>query len=116
MNTTKRFSEQAPQSPPVAGHGDVATGLIGTPYDQIADRFHAIRTRLQSKEVEYLSLLLDSLAEGRTILDLGCGTGHPIATYIASRGHHVAGVDGSEAMLAIARKRLPAHRWIHALI
>jgi SAM-dependent methyltransferase len=90
--------------------------MISTPYDPIADRFHAARTRLQPKEVEYLSLLLDPLAEGSTILDLGCGTGQPIATSIASRGHQVVGVDGSEAMLAIARKQLPAHRWIHGWI
>ncbi len=90
--------------------------MISTPYDQIANRFHAARTRLQPKEVEYLSLLLDPLAQGGTILDLGCGTGQPIATYLASRGHQVVGVDGSEAMLAIARQQLPAHRWIHERI
>jgi cyclopropane fatty-acyl-phospholipid synthase-like methyltransferase len=90
--------------------------LTSTPYDRIADQFQAIRTRLQAKELAYLALLLEPLAAGSTILDLGCGTGQPIAAYIASRGHHVVGVDGSEAMLAIARKQLSAHRWIHDLI
>ena len=90
--------------------------MISTPYDKIADQFGAERTRLQPKEVVYLSLLIDPLNAGSTILDLGCGTGHPIATHIASRGHVVVGVDGSEAMLAAARKRLPGHRWIHELI
>ena len=87
--------------------------MIRTPYDEIAGRFHAVRTELQSKEAEYLSLLLDPLAGGSKVLDLGCGTGQPIATHIAARGHQVVGVDGSDAMLALARTRLPGHRWIH---
>jgi cyclopropane fatty-acyl-phospholipid synthase-like methyltransferase len=86
------------------------------PYDSIVVQFQALRTTLQPKEVEYLSLLLDALPPGNTILDLGCGTGQPIATHIASQGHHVVGVDGSEGMLTQARARLPQHRWIHALI
>jgi cyclopropane fatty-acyl-phospholipid synthase-like methyltransferase len=90
--------------------------MISTPYDHIAERFHTIRKKLQSKEQEYVSLLLDHLTGGSTILDLGCGTGLPIASHIASHGHQVVGVDGSEAMLAIARTQLPGHRWIHELI
>lgn len=90
--------------------------MIRTPYDQIADRFHALRTTLQPKESEYLSLLLAPLPVGSAILDLGCGTGRPIASYLASQGHQITGVDGSEAMLAIARRLLPGHRWIHAMI
>src|SRR5437773_3732739 len=90
--------------------------MIQTPYDQIADQFGAARTHLQSKEVEYLALLLEPLEAGSTILDLGCGTGHPIASHVASRGHRIVGIDASNAMLAAARKRLPRHRWIHNLI
>jgi cyclopropane fatty-acyl-phospholipid synthase-like methyltransferase len=90
--------------------------VITTTYDKLADRFEATRTRLRSKEETYLGLLLKSLSVGSSVLDLGCGTGNPIATYIASRGHNIVGVDGSAAMLAIARNRLPEHRWIHDLI
>ncbi len=61
--------------------------MISTPYDHIADQFSAARAKLQPKEAEYLDALLDSLEAGGTILDLGCGTGHPIATHIVSRGH-----------------------------
>jgi cyclopropane fatty-acyl-phospholipid synthase-like methyltransferase len=87
--------------------------MTSTPYDDIAERFSAVRTHLQPKEAEYLALLLGPLAPGATVLDLGCGTGTPIAMHIAASGHQVVGVDGSEAMLAIARRNLPGHRWIH---
>lgn len=90
--------------------------MISTPYDSIAGPFATIRTGFRPNETGYLSLLLDSLEKNSRVLDLGCGTGHPIASHIASLGHQVIGVDGSEAMLAIAREQLPAHRWIHALM
>lgn len=90
--------------------------MITTAYDQIASEFGAARVRLQPNELKYLTLLLEPLEVGSTILDLGCGTGHPIATHIASHGHRVVGADGSNAMLAAARQRLPGHRWIHNLI
>jgi 2-polyprenyl-3-methyl-5-hydroxy-6-metoxy-1,4-benzoquinol methylase len=90
--------------------------MVATPYDKIADHFDHVRTKLNPKEAQYLALVLEPLRQGSTILDLGCGTGCPIAMHIASRGHRVLGVDGSEAMLAIARKALPEHRWIHDLI
>jgi SAM-dependent methyltransferase len=40
----------------------------------------------------------------RSILDLGCGTGGH-AILLASRGYRVVGVDRSESMLAIAKRR-----------
>ena len=83
------------------------------PYNAIAEKFSAVRSGFRPREADYLSLLLDSLKEGRRVLDLGCGNGHPIASHIASLGHHVTGVDGSEAMLAIASEKLPDHRWLH---
>lgn len=90
--------------------------MTSTPYDHIAGPFHAIRKQLLPRERLYLSMLLAPLAEGSTVLDLGCGTGTPIAREIVSHGHHVVGVDGSEAMLSIARQELPGQRWIHDLI
>jgi cyclopropane fatty-acyl-phospholipid synthase-like methyltransferase len=90
--------------------------MIATPYDSIAGEFAAARASLRADEVEYLSLLLERVAPGSVVLDLGCGTGHPIATHIAAQGHRIVGVDASASMLALARERLPAHRWIHGLI
>jgi ubiquinone/menaquinone biosynthesis C-methylase UbiE len=40
-------------------------------------------------------------------LDAACGTGRHAAE-LAELGHHVIGVDGTEAMLAVAREKVPA--------
>ncbi|MEZ2603299.1 class I SAM-dependent DNA methyltransferase [Kluyvera intermedia] len=46
------------------------------------------------------------------ILDIGCGTGQPIAAYFIDQGLQVTGVDGTPAMLEHARAHLPDQRWI----
>ena len=84
------------------------------PYDAIAAEFAAARVGLRPRESEYLPRLIESLAPGSRVLDLGCGNGQPIAAYFAERGHRVVGVDASQAMLARARRCLPDHRWIHS--
>jgi SAM-dependent methyltransferase len=90
--------------------------MIRTPYDLIAQEWTGLRTRLFPKEVEYLEVILEGMPPGGTVLDLGCGTGHPIATHLAAHGFKVVGVDASAEMLALARARFPEHRWIHEWI
>lgn len=46
------------------------------------------------------------IGEGQRVLDLGCGTGVFLRA-AADRGARVAGLDASEALLAIARERVP---------
>jgi SAM-dependent methyltransferase len=48
------------------------------------------------------------------ILDVGCGSGEPIARYLIAAGHNVTGIDSAEAMIAICRKRFPEQSWIVA--
>lgn len=50
----------------------------------------------------------------RRVLDLGCGSGRPIAQYLSERGLTVTGVDGAAAMIALFRQALPRARAIHA--
>lgn len=49
---------------------------------------------------------------GAAILDLGCGSGEPMARYLIDRGHPVTGVDSAPAMLTLCRERFPGQRWI----
>ena len=49
---------------------------------------------------------------GGSVLDLGCGTGEPIARYLIERGFAVTGVDASPTMIALSRARFPDREWI----
>jgi len=53
------------------------------------------------------------LRAGEDILDLGCGTGD-LTLLAAEKGCRVVGLDFSEDMLEIARRRRPSLEWIQA--
>lgn len=50
----------------------------------------------------------------RQVLDLGCGSGRPIAEYLIGHGCRITGVDGAPAMIDVARTTFPEHGWIAA--
>jgi len=81
-------------------------------YDAIAQQWDETRVLLSDAEKRILDLVLEHAPAGANVLDLGCGTGRPIAEYLVSRKLHVTGVDQSAAMLQLARIRLPDQRWI----
>lgn len=85
-------------------------------YDSIASQWDTARSKFSGREIEYLDAFLDGLTVPSGILDLGCGTGRPIAESLLERGHRVTGVDQSAGMLELARKRLPAGIWIESRI
>ncbi len=77
-------------------------------YQANAAAFDRDRGR-QLMEVGYLDALIDPLApEQRSVLDLGCGAGEPIARYLIDKGCRVTGVDAAAAMIAICAGRFPA--------
>lgn len=80
-------------------------------YDAIAEHWDQHRVRLSPSEARILPLVTSGVAPGALLLDLGCGTGQPVATHFAANGFLIAGIDQSAAMLALARRRLPAHQW-----
>ena len=47
-------------------------------------------------------LILEDLPPKAKVLDVGCGTGNPIAKHIVACGFRVVGVDQSKEMLKIA--------------
>jgi SAM-dependent methyltransferase len=61
---------------------------------------------------------LEACVAGRAgplrVLDLGCGSGQPIAEWFLTRGDAVTGVDAVPEMLAEARTRVPGMEVIHA--
>lgn len=89
---------------------------ILTTYDRIAHDFQAARGR-SLYEKPMLDRMLGATPRNvspRRVLDLGCGNGAPIATYLAERGVHVTGVDGAGAMVDLFRETLPRATAHHA--
>ena len=68
-------------------------------YDR--DRGRSLRERA------WLDRFVDHVRSGGTVLDVGCGTGEPIARYLVSRGFCVVGVDASASMIERWRARFP---------
>lgn len=65
-------------------------------------------------EARWLARFAQVLPAGARVLDLGCGTGKPIARWFMAEGFAVTGVDFADAMLAIARDRWPEGDWRQA--
>jgi len=84
-------------------------------YDHIAEQWHA-NFRGQAyvdRVLSYLDKVLEGLRPGARVLDLGCGTGNPIAKHIVEKGFGLVGIDQSQKMLEIARKEIPEAEFIH---
>jgi 2-polyprenyl-3-methyl-5-hydroxy-6-metoxy-1,4-benzoquinol methylase len=82
-------------------------------YNHIADWFEEARDKpvLGFVERPYLDMVAEALPKNASILDLGCGTGFPIADYFMKLGHNVTGIDGSEVMIQKCQKRYPTGDW-----
>lgn len=65
-------------------------------------------------EKKYLDLFLQELPKTRKVLDLGCGTGEPIAKYLIENNCEIHGADYAESMLEICREKFPSHQWFFA--
>lgn len=81
-------------------------------YDAIADEWHKFRKDCAiNKCIADFEKLLPPHSE---ILDVGCGTGYPVAAYLAEKGHRVTGIDVSAQMTKKARAlNLPCARFIN---
>ncbi len=62
----------------------------------------------------WLDLFLSVAGSEAAILDIGCGSGDPIARYFIESGHKVTGVDSSPGMIKLAQQRFPGSTWINA--
>lgn len=62
-------------------------------------------------EKPWLDAFLDHVPPGGTILDLGCGSGEPIARYLIGRGRALTGVDAAPGLIDLCRGRFPDHDW-----
>ncbi|HST62157.1 MAG TPA: class I SAM-dependent methyltransferase [Longimicrobium sp.] len=65
-------------------------------------------------EKPWLDAFASLLPPGASVLDLGCGSGEPIAAHLVAEGFGVTGVDSAPALIALCRERFPDHAWIVA--
>lgn len=81
-------------------------------YDDVATAFDRDRKRLAGEESYLREALSGREGVHVRVLDLGCGSGEPIARTFIESDCHVTGVDAAPAMLAICRARFPSATWI----
>lgn len=79
-------------------------------YERQAAAYDAKRSRVLF-EARWLARFAASLPAGAHVLDLGCGTGDPIARWFIAEGFKVTGVDFAQPMLDIAKGRWPDGDW-----
>lgn len=76
-------------------------------YERVGPAYAAQRDR-SLFERHWLDRILAEAPGQPQVLDIGCGGGAPIATYLTEQGAKVTGVDGAAAMVAVFRETLPA--------
>ncbi len=74
-------------------------------YDSFSLHYDTLMGGRDECVADVRKLLRKYAPKARTILELGCGTGSVLKHL--SRNYDVAGVDLSEAMLKVARRKLP---------
>ncbi|MER6711489.1 methyltransferase domain-containing protein [Streptomyces sp. NPDC000877] len=82
-------------------------------YDAVSRRYDEV----YGAGTKYASLLGDlrrRLPAGGRVLDVGCGSGVPVARTLAAAGHRVTGIDISEVQIRRARERVPDADFRHA--
>ncbi|WP_414941328.1 class I SAM-dependent DNA methyltransferase [Amycolatopsis sp. cmx-11-51] len=78
---------------------------IGSAYEDVFGRAPVV-----DKAVRHL---LESLPPSSRVLDIGSGTGKPVARDLAAAGHRVTGLDVSPVMIDLAREQVPAATFVH---
>jgi SAM-dependent methyltransferase len=91
---------------------------IEDPKDIVRRGYDALSLRYDEAyggETKYELLLREPrehVPAGGTVLDLGCGSGVPVARFLADAGYRVTGVDISGVQIRRARERVPRAEFI----
>lgn len=83
-------------------------------YEAHAAAWDRQRGRESRLEADWLDRFAALLPAGATVLDLGCGSGVPIARHLIERGCSLTGVDSSPSLIGLCRQRFPGHQWLVA--
>jgi SAM-dependent methyltransferase len=77
----------------------------GRVFDSVAEEYDRERRAYPD---ELVDAAMSGLAEGASVLEVGCGTGL-LTEQLAARGLHVRALDPGEEMVRVARRRLAGH-------
>ncbi|MFK7824614.1 MAG: class I SAM-dependent methyltransferase [Oligoflexales bacterium] len=79
-------------------------------YERNGEQFDSERGKTLI-EKGWLSKFDNLSSKPASILDVGCGSGEPIARYLIEKGYELTGVDYAESMLNMAKRRFPNCIW-----
>jgi 2-polyprenyl-3-methyl-5-hydroxy-6-metoxy-1,4-benzoquinol methylase len=82
-------------------------------YDALSGRYDE-HSGGDTKYQAWLAELRDRVPAGGAVLDMGCGSGLPVARDLAGAGYRVTGVDISEVQIGRARDLVPQAEFIRA--
>ncbi len=80
-------------------------------YERHAADYVADRQSAGCNENAWLDRFGALLSPGASILDIGCGCGEPMASYLIDQGFALDGVDSSPTLIALCRERFPQRSW-----
>ena len=84
--------------------------IIGL-YEDTASQWDAVRRDLTPHERPHLDAFADALPAKASVLDIGCGSGVPVARHLLARGLAVTGIDSSASLIDLCRERFPEREW-----
>ncbi|WP_439495078.1 class I SAM-dependent DNA methyltransferase [Bosea sp. (in: a-proteobacteria)] len=91
---------------------ELAEGIAGL-YQRHALAFDAARGK-SLFERPWLERFQALLPPGGSILDIGCGSGEPLARHFVEAGYALTGIDASPPLIELCRARFPEHGWLVA--
>lgn len=86
---------------------DDLKSLVRRGYDALSARYDEA-AGASGKYDPWLGSLIASLPPAAAVVDLGCGSGVPVARDLVAAGHRVTGVDFSRVQVRRARQLVPA--------
>ncbi len=76
-------------------------------YDLISDAWSDRRQELGPKDRKLFDIFIEALRHSAKVLNLGCGSGIPIAKRLSDSGFSIFGIDRSENLLKKAKRNVP---------
>lgn len=98
---------------PLTGNPTDRVAAQAAAFDKIGNRYDEVFPHKEG-QIDAGRWLIDCLAPGARVLDVGSGTGVPTAEQLVQAGMEVVGIDISPVMLDLARVNVPGARFLRA--